>query len=118
MYWPWQRFEALFERHLLREAKQTLERQRDLMLAAVNANGNWDGEDNVKAKTDRMEQIELSCQKAIAHLYAKEGEVVRDPAEEAYETDPLFRPARRLRDQVKGQLPNQTGMGYQKLVNG
>jgi hypothetical protein len=117
MQWPWRRFESFFERHLLRRARDTLENQRDLIIAAINANSSYDGSDEaIQAKVERIEEIERSTVKAVNALYAGlRGETVSTPEEDAFENDPLFRQVRLMRSAARTPVLDQASAGRDML---
>jgi len=112
--WPWRRFEGMFRRHLLRKAREELRQMRDLRLAALDANMNFDSSENQQAKQSRVEALQKSFREAERMLYAG-GESEPDP----YDDDPLFAPLRRraqtLQAEVGQPLVKQAGMGRQLL---
>lgn len=113
MAWPWRRFEEMFKRHMLRRAKDRVEHQCDLQIAAINANSSWDGEDNADAKRSRIQQIETTTRELIAFIYSDPEEMRRQEEEDPYsmENDPLFASTRRAREQAQSPLPEQAGQG-------
>lgn len=111
--WPWRRFEAMFQRHLLRKAAEELARQRDLLVAAVNANMNYDSEENRNAREQRLSGIQRSYEEGMNILYSDPKQDDDDPY--SMENDPLFdsvrRRARDMRESARPpQLP-EAGMG-------
>jgi hypothetical protein len=108
----------MFKRHLLRKAKERLESQCDLMLAAINANSNYDGEETADAKRERIKQIEDSTKEAIALIYQDPEELAAREAADPYsvENDPLFRNVRRMREEAQPPLPEQAGMGHNMMA--
>lgn len=117
MRWPWRRFEAFFDRHLRRKAQIDIEHQRALMIAAINANSNYDGDRQVQdEKIKRIEAIESAANEAISRLWdsinktgaSKEREY--DP----FEDDPLFKSMKRLPPAGPPAMAEQ-GMGRAML---
>lgn len=114
--WPWRRFEGMFKRHLLRQAREELLRMRDMRLAALDANMNYDSSENTKLKQEKSESLQDAFRTAERMLYS--GDVDKPPTDE-YEDDPLFAPikarAQVLRAQVNQPLVEQAGMGRQLI---
>jgi hypothetical protein len=114
--WPWRRFEGMFRRHLLRKAREELIRMRDLRIAAIDANMNWDSKENENAKQSRIESHQKACEEGIRILYG-----TSTPAEfdQEIEEDPLFAPVKRraseLHEQINQPLVKEAGMGRQLL---
>lgn len=114
--WPWRRFEEMFKRHLLRKAREELRQMRDLRIAAMDANMNFDSSENQKAKESRIEALQDGYLRAVAMLDASTRPKQPDPYEEAYESDPLFNPTARARlAEAERPLVEQAGMG-RKLI--
>lgn len=113
--WPWRRFEGMFRRHLLRKAREELTRLRDLRIAAIDANMNFDSKENVEAKRERIEGYQKACEEGIRILYAKQAPEEVDPVEE----DPLFAPLKKratvLHAEINQPLVKEAGMGRQLL---
>jgi hypothetical protein len=111
--WPWRRFEGMFRRHLLRKAREELRQMRDLRLAALDANTNFDSEENRNAKQQRVEGLQNAYEEGLRILHSGPAEVV------AEEDDPLFAPIRRraaqLGQEVAQPLVREAGMGRQLL---
>jgi hypothetical protein len=112
--WGWRRFERMFRLHLLRKAREELRELRDLRLAALDANMNYDSEENRKIKEDKanaLRDIYNACVKAI---YSP-----AEPVEDQMEEDPLFAPisrrANEMRQEINRPLAPQAGMGQQLL---
>jgi formate dehydrogenase maturation protein FdhE len=114
--WPWRRFEGMFRRHLLRKAREELRQLRDLRLAALDANMNFDSKENQEAKQSRLEGLQEAFQRAERLLYSGKG---AEAEEDAYENDPLFAPLHRraqtLRTEADQPLVAQAGMGRHLL---
>jgi hypothetical protein len=111
MRWPWRRFEAFFDRHLRREARRAIEAQRDRLIAAINANPTWDEKSNQELRKKRLEDIIESSRAAIEGIYSDD---VEEPAEDAFDVDPLFRPLKLAASHGKPVM-EQAGMGRQLL---
>jgi hypothetical protein len=112
--WGWRRFERMFRLHLLRKAREELRQMRDLRLAALDANMNYDSQENQQAKTSRMEALQDAYRQGERILYAKPGELEQS-VEEATD-DPLFsRTARSRLNQASTPLAPQAGMGRQLI---
>jgi hypothetical protein len=109
--WSWRRFERMFQLHLLRKARDELREMRDLRLAALDANMNFDSKDGIPHKQQRTEALHDAFREAIYRLYSP---VASEP-QESQEEDPLFAPLRRKadssRDQALAPLAPQAGMG-------
>jgi hypothetical protein len=117
--WPWRRFEGMFRRHLLRKAREELIRMRDLRIAAIDANMNWDSKENEDAKKSRVESYQKGCEEGIRILYSASPQPEFD---QDIEDDPLFAPVKRrageLREQINQPLVKEAGMGRQLLEVG
>jgi hypothetical protein len=106
----------MFRRHLLRKAREELIRMRDLRIAAIDANMNWDSKENENAKQSRIESHQKACEEGIRILYG-----TSTPAEfdQEIEEDPLFAPVKRraseLHEQINQPLVKEAGMGRQLL---
>jgi len=111
--WPWRRFEGMFRRHLLRKAREDLRSMRDLRLAAVDANTNYDSKENQDARRQRVEGLEEAYQEGVRILYSTD----RPSIDKAEEDDPLFAPLKRRAVQAHSEidqpLVEQAGMGRQ-----
>lgn len=113
MEWPWRRFEAFWRRHLARKGVREMTNQRDLMIAAVASNPNWDEKDNADARQKRIEGINESFARGVEVAYNgvdPSAEVEEDPMEH-----PMFNVFRSMGAGVHStaqppQLP-ETGMG-------
>jgi hypothetical protein len=114
--WPWRRFEGMFRRHLLRKAREELRQMRDLRLAALDANMNFDSSENRQAKQSRADALQEAFDDAVRMLY---GDDQQEVGQDAYENDPLFAPLRRraegTRSEVERPLVAQAGMGRELL---
>jgi acyl-CoA reductase-like NAD-dependent aldehyde dehydrogenase len=110
--WPWRRFEQMFRLHLLRKAREELRELRDLRIAALDANTNYDATENRDVKQKVVEQLREIYQTCVKALYSTE-----EPRTEhdEMEDDPLFAPivrrTRELRQEVNQPLAPQAGMG-------
>lgn len=104
----------MFKRHLLRVAKERVERQCDLQIAAISANSNWDSKENADARRSRIEEIENGTKEMVRLLYSDPEEERAREAEDPYsvENDPLFANVRRMRDEAKAPLPEEAGVGH------
>lgn len=102
----------MFQLHLLRKARDELREMRDLRLAALDANMNFDSNEGFKHKQQRSEALQQAFQEAIHRLYSPPASEPVEPEEE----DPLFAPLRR-REQALAPLAPQAGMG-QALLRG
>lgn len=115
--WPWRRFEGMFRRHLLRKAREELRHMRDLRLAALDANMNYDSEENRNAKTQRAEGLQEAYEQGVRILYSKPSDSVEEEND-----DPLFDPIKRRATQLSQQadqpLVAEAGMGRQLLEVG
>lgn len=111
--WGWRTFEGMFRRHLLRKAREELRQMRDLRLAALDANTNFDSEENRNAKQQRVEGLQHAYEEGLRILYSGPSEVVTE------KEDPLFAPIRRraaqLGQEVAQPLVQEAGMGRQLL---
>lgn len=108
MKWPWRRFEVFFDRHLRRKSRIAIEAQRDALIAAINANSNYDGQDNAEAKKERIEAIDESARFAIEQVYDTGG---RRDEPDPFGDDPLFSAMKQ-----KGKpVLDQAGMGHDML---
>jgi hypothetical protein len=114
--WPWRRFEGMFRRHLLRKAREELRQMRDLRIAVLDANTNYDAKDNQQAKQERVEGYQQAYLDAVRVLYSDPN--APEP-QDAFDDDPLFNPlrqrAQQLRTEANEPLAPQSGMG-QKLL--
>jgi hypothetical protein len=115
--WGWATFEGMFRRHLLRKAREELRQMRDLRLAALDANMNYDSQENANAKQQRIDGLQDAFRQAEQALYSDAP--AQDADTVAMENDPLFAPinqrARELRSQADQPLVEQAGMGRQLL---
>jgi hypothetical protein len=113
--WGWRTFEGMFRRHLLRKAVEELRQMRDLRLAAIDANTNFDSQENQQARQARVEALQQAFIDARRTLYSSGQEVEQDP----YGDDPLFNPlrqrAREMQTEASTPLVPQAGMGQQLL---
>lgn len=114
--WPWRRFEGMFTRHLLRKARDELREMRDLRIAALDANMNFDSDEGRNAKQERVKACQDNFQEGVRILYS----TIESTQEEApEEEDPLFAPVKRraieMRDEASQPLVRQAGMGRQLL---
>jgi hypothetical protein len=114
--WGWRLFEGMFRRHLLRKAREELRQMRDLRIAVLDANTNYDAKDNQQAKQERVEGYHQAYFDAVKILYSNpNAPAPQDPFDE----DPLFSPlrqrAQQLRTEINEPLAPQSGMG-QKLL--
>lgn len=107
MRWPWRRFEVFFDRHLRRKSRLAIEAQRDALIAAINANSNYDGKENVELKKERIESIDESAKSAIESLYG-----ATQPREDDFGDDPLFKSLR----QSGKPVMEQAGQGREMLA--
>jgi acyl-CoA reductase-like NAD-dependent aldehyde dehydrogenase len=114
--WGWRRFEGMFRLHLLRKAREELRQMRDLRLAALDANTNFDSEENQQAKVARAEGYHKAYVEGVKILYSDPDEVA---SEDPYDDDPLFDPLRRraqtLQQEATQPLVKQAGVGRQLL---
>jgi hypothetical protein len=113
MHWPWQRFESMFRLHLLRKAREELRQMRDMRLAAMDANTNYDSKENQQAKQQRTEELQTAYQRAVGMLY----DVAPADQPDEFEADPLFAPISRSRRAEADQpLVEQAGMGRELMA--
>jgi hypothetical protein len=118
--WPWRRFEEMFRRHLARLEREKLERMHDLMVAAINSNPNYDGEQASDARAERLRQLgEMRADgiRLISAAARGEKEVETRQAEEAWENDELFGVYRRGASNVVSPTMTEAGAGA-ALVGG
>jgi hypothetical protein len=113
--WPWRRFEEMFQRHLLRKAREELRQMRDMRLAAMDANTNYDSKENAEARRQRADGLQEAHEQAVRMLYAKE-----EPQQVSeIDEDPLFAPLRQraqtLRAEADQPLVENAGAGRQLL---
>lgn len=113
--WGWRRFERMFQMHLLRKACDELRQMRDLRLAALDANMNFDSTDGFKHKQQRSNALQEAFNEATYRLYAPPA----NEQEETEEEDPLFAPLKRRAEALRGEaatpLAPQAGMGQALL---
>jgi hypothetical protein len=113
--WGWRRFEGMFRRHLLRKAREELRQMRDLRLAAIDANTNYDSEENKSARQNRIEGLQSSFDEGVRILYSTD----RPSEVDETEDDPLFAPLKRQAAQRNAEanqpLVKQAGMGRHLL---
>lgn len=111
--WPWRRFEGMFRRHLLRKAREELRQMRDLRLAAMDANTNYDSKENENAAQQRRDGLQAAFEEGVRILYSA-GAPVADQLEDE---DPLFAPIKRravqAQTEVEQPLVEEAGMGRQ-----
>lgn len=114
--WPWRRFETMFRRHLLRKAREELRQMRDLRIAALDANPNFDAKENFDAKRSRLEGLQKAYTDAVKLLYSKDDQEVE---EDPYDTDPLFDPirprAKELRQEINQPIVPNAGVGRELM---
>lgn len=114
--WPWRRFESMFRLHLLRKAREELRQMRDLRLAALDANMNYDSEENRNVKSQRATSLHEVYEEAVKILYSKPSAEGSDEIEE----DPLFAPIKRRASQMKQEIDQplvaEAGMGRELLA--
>jgi hypothetical protein len=113
--WGWRRFEGMFRLHLLRRAREELRQMRDLRIAAIDANTNYDSKENADAKTERVEGLHSAYHDGVRVLYSR-----ADPQQtQDEEEDPLFAPLRKraqtLQQEIDQPLVPQAGLGRQLL---
>jgi hypothetical protein len=84
------------------------------MIIAINANSNYDGKENAKAKEDRIRAITEAARDEVEQIYAAI-DPKRTKAPDPFETDPLFRPLRQNQPLGKPVM-NEAGMGRQILT--
>lgn len=112
--WSWRRFEGMFKRHLLRKAREELRQMRDLRIAAMDANMNYDSNENRNVKQERVEGLQRAYHEGVQILYSAVG-----PSQPEPEEDPLFAPLRHraaaLRTEADTPLVAQAGMGRQLI---
>lgn len=112
--WGWRTFEGMFKRHLLRKAADELRQMRDLRLAALDANTNFDADENKQAKNARVEGLQEAYITACRMLYSGAEPPTSD--QDAFGDDPLFNPIRRrAQEQVATPIVPQAGIGRQLL---
>jgi hypothetical protein len=89
---------------------------RDMRLAALDANTNFDSQDNQQAKRSRIEGLQDSFREGERMLYSDKAP---EPQGDAFGDDPLFDPLRRraqtLQVEANRPLVKQAGMGRQLL---
>ena len=114
--WGWRRFERMFKLHLLRKAKEELRQMRDLRIAVLDANTNYDSEENRRAKENRVEGIRDGFNRCVEILYSDKPQ---ETEADAMEEDPLFAPIRKrtgeLAHEINRPLAPQAGMGRDLL---
>lgn len=89
---------------------------RDMRIAAMDANTNFDSKENREAKADRVKSCHEAFQDGVRILYS----AIDPSAQEAEpEDDPLFAPvmkrAETLRSEADRPLVPQAGMGRRLL---
>lgn len=88
---------------------------RDLRLAALDANMNYDSEENRPAKQQRAEGLQKAYEEGLKILSAAPSQPKADDSED----DPLFNPIKRRAVQVHHEanqpLVAEAGMGRQLL---
>lgn len=57
---------------VLRQAVEEMVQRKNLIIAAVHANSNWDGSDNMDARTEYLKGIERSFAQVVEHLHHPE----------------------------------------------
>jgi hypothetical protein len=88
---------------------------RDLRIAAIDANTNYDSKENADAKTERVEGLHSAYHDGVRVLYSR-----ADPQQtQDEEEDPLFAPLRKraqtLQQEIDQPLVPQAGLGRQLL---
>lgn len=114
MEWPWRRFESMFAMHLKRKYVAELRQMRDMMLAAIISNPNWDDPKNAEPRQERVDAINEGYVEAAEIVYSGKVEEKAKPHD-----DPMFNV---LRAQGAGmhaaaqspQMP-EAGMGREIL---
>jgi hypothetical protein len=115
--WPWRRFEGMFKRHLLRKAREELRQMRDMRIAAMDANMNYDSKENSDAKQQRVEGCQKAYIEGVKILYSTVNpEAESEPASPFDDVfGPLKQRAAALRDEASQPLVEQAGMGRQLI---
>jgi hypothetical protein len=115
--WPWRRFEGMFKRHLLRKAREELREMRDLRIAAMDANMNYDSQKNRDAKQQRVEGCQKAYIEGVKILYSTVNpEAAAEPASPFDDVfGPLKQHATTQRDEASQPLVEQAGMGRQLI---
>jgi hypothetical protein len=101
--WPAERFEHMFELHLLRRHRELLRAHRDRMIAAVYANPNYDGAEGKDARMTMLDEIGSSYDEAVEILYGGRSADNADQEQEMA-NDPLFAPVMRQIAADSGQI--------------
>lgn len=117
--WGWRTFEGMFRRHLLRKAREEMRQMRDLRLAAIDANMNYDSKENASARQQKIEGLQETYEEAVRTLYAPPHAIDAGVVDPDLDDDPLFAPVARKRALEAAQpLVEQAGMGNQLLEAG
>jgi hypothetical protein len=113
--WPWRRFEGMFRRHLMRKGREELRQMRDLRLAALDANTNYDSKENENAKQQRIEGLQAAFAEGERIIYSTDDASIAVQEED----DPLFAPLKNRAVQVQSEaaqpLVKEAGMGRQLI---
>lgn len=117
--WPWRRFEGMFRRHLLRKAREEMRQIRDLRLAAIDANMNYDSKENASAREQKTSGLQEAYEQGVRMLYASPHDSEAGVVDADLEDDPLFAPVARRRAREAAQpLVEQAGAGRRLLEAG
>jgi hypothetical protein len=80
---------------VLRQAVEEMQQRRNLIVAAVHANSNWDGSENMEARTEYLKGIEKSFAQAVEHLHHPERRKAQEKRLEKLMDTPFWDAARR-----------------------
>lgn len=80
---------------VIRQTVEELVQRKNLIIAAVHSNPNWDGEDNAAARESHLKSIEDGFNKTIKYLYDPEQLRKEKEAQDAAMQTPFWDAARR-----------------------
>lgn len=113
MNWPWNRFESLWRRHQARKGVREMTNRRDLMIASISSNPNWDDKENADARQARIDSINEAYNRGVEIAYngvSDDAEPEVDPLDH-----PMFNAFRSMGAGVHSTVQNpqmaETGMG-------
>lgn len=94
--WPWLRFERFYTTFVAREIVERMERQRDMIIAALHANSVYDEHEEAK-RDEAIASVEESFDAATEYVRARaRGEPTQAELDDDYDPDdPFWRAAER-----------------------
>lgn len=89
---------------VLRQTTEELVQRKNLIVAAVHANPNWDGEENQAAREQHLNNIEDSFNRTIEYLYDPGKLEKEKKAQEAAMKTPFWDAARRGMERQQARI--------------